>query len=48
VRHLQKQQVGQLIGVFNDVDTIVTKHSTERPEFVDQLAGWRLCHSLFV
>jgi len=41
VCHLQEQQVGELFGVLDDTNAIVTEHVAVRPEFVDQAPGIR-------
>ena len=38
VRHLQEQQVGQLLGVLDGRDAVVPQDVAERPELVDQAA----------
>ena len=38
VRHLQEQQVGQLLGVLDDADAVVAQHVAVRPELVDEPA----------
>ena len=39
VRHLEEQQVGQLLGVLDDADAVVAQHVAVGPELVDQAAG---------
>ncbi len=46
VRHLEEEQVGQLLGVLDDADPVVAQDVAVRPELVDQSA--RVSHATII